>query len=100
MRPVPIHTHRRFTHRIRTGRPNAGASTRRTTTRPWACATTPQVGHPITAGSDSTVTVNAPPASRATALTRNPSKPTSRSHRAQYPPPRQHNMVVSSGRCK
>ena len=76
-------THRRLRQMIRTGRPIAGASTNATATRPWPCATTPQVGQPMTVGSDSTVTTSAPPSSRSTPITCSPSNPTNTSQRSQ-----------------
>jgi hypothetical protein len=58
---------RRGGRRIRVS--NKSGTLQTHTTRPWPCATIPQAGQPITVGSDSTVTVNRPPASRSTVVT-------------------------------
>jgi len=64
----------RLRQRTRTGRPNAGASIRVCTRRPWLAATALQSGHPTNPGADSTVAVNrGRPTS--TATTCSPSKP-------------------------
>ena len=72
-----------FRHTNSTGRSKHGASTSRTSRRPWLCATTPQPGQPPTDRADSTLTASWPAPSRATAVTCNPSRPTSKSQREQ-----------------
>ncbi len=52
------HTQRRLRHTTRTGRPNACASTRRTSTRPCPWTMTPHDRQPIGSAADSTVTIS------------------------------------------
>ena len=58
------------------------ASITSTTIRPWPCAITPQPGQPARQSQDS-MSRTRPQPRRATAISRKPSKPTSRSHRSQ-----------------
>lgn len=93
------HRQRRLTQMTRTGDPNAGASTSRTSRRPCPWAITPQVWQPIGAGGDSTRTVSPPSSSRATAVTLSPGKPTRRSQRVQQvPAARQHDVGSATSR--
>lgn len=52
------HSQVRFRQRARIGRPKHGVSTIVTVRRPWLWTTTPQVGQPIAADADSTVTTS------------------------------------------